>query len=120
MESIMPMGTDSSIFNAHNSPNNAVGNSTFAGEAANSDTGPSHGSYPYTPLIGPKVIRLIDLQPGQKDDPVSVRLFSVSLESAPPYDAISYVWGDPDDTIPISCNGIPFPITRSLHWALIH
>ena len=43
-------------------------------------------------------IRLIELFPGERSDPVCVRLFYTSLNANPHYEAISYVWGDPTAT----------------------
>jgi hypothetical protein len=40
------------------------------------------------------------------------------LDSAPPYQAISYVWGDPGETKEIICNGQPLKITITLFNAL--
>ena len=40
------------------------------------------------------------------------------LEDAPEFAALSYVWGDPNDTIEITLNGAEFPVTRNLYKAL--
>lgn len=50
--------------------------------------------YTYTPLPGPTSIRLLTLK---KDDACgySCSLSVFELESAPPYQALSYTWGDP-------------------------
>jgi len=40
-------------------------------------------------------IRLFELLPGKKDEPLQGRLTTVNLEGCPQYDAVSYVWGDP-------------------------
>jgi hypothetical protein len=72
----------------------------------------------YFPLIQGQVIRLIELLPGAWDDPVSARLVIAELQHAPEYDAISYVWGDPSKTVPITCNGWTLHITHNLNAAL--
>ncbi|KAK8100511.1 hypothetical protein PG999_010885 [Apiospora kogelbergensis] len=74
----------------------------------------------YHPL-DPHEIRLALLEPSPDDDgPLSVRLYPASIQSPPPYDAISYVWGhDTTDTVPILCDGMPVRITKNLHWALM-
>ncbi|KAK4198913.1 heterokaryon incompatibility protein-domain-containing protein [Triangularia verruculosa] len=36
------------------------------------------------------------------------------------YKALSYVWGDDYDTVPIQCNGVEIQVTRNLYWALQH
>jgi hypothetical protein len=71
----------------------------------------------YFPLLEGRVIRLIELIPGAWNDPVSIRLFVTELEHAPEYDAISYVWGDPSKTVPITCNGRKLNVTPNLNAA---
>jgi hypothetical protein len=73
----------------------------------------------YLPLIDGHIIRLIELQPGEPDDQVQLRLLVVELEFAPDYEAISYVWGDPNDTARIQCNGRDLFIPVNLHAALV-
>ncbi|KAK3363131.1 heterokaryon incompatibility protein-domain-containing protein [Lasiosphaeria hispida] len=68
----------------------------------------------YLPLVQGQVIRLIELQPGTWNDAVSIRLFITELGYAPEYDAISYVWGDGSNTVPILCNGRRFDVTVNL------
>lgn len=71
----------------------------------------------YLPL-GPRNIRLLHLEAGQPDDPIQFSLESVSLDSDPIYEAISYCWGDHNDRQHVTCSGIPMPITTSLWGAL--
>lgn len=71
----------------------------------------------YFPLLKGKVIRLLELEPGIWTDPVSCHLFVTELDFAPPYEALSYVWGDPLSRIPILCNGRSLDITYNLHAA---
>lgn len=43
-------------------------------------------------------IRLLELYPGGEKDPITGQLTTVStLEKSPTYEALSYVWGSPDD-----------------------
>jgi Heterokaryon incompatibility protein (HET) len=72
----------------------------------------------YLPLLEAQIIRLIELAPGTENDVVVLRLFVAELEHCPEYEAISYVWGDPEDTMPIVCNGRRLDITVNLHAAL--
>jgi hypothetical protein len=44
-------------------------------------------------------IRLVELALGTRDEPVVIPLFIAELEHHPEYDAISYVWGNPEDTL---------------------
>lgn len=47
------------------------------------------------PGIGSDEIRLLKLLPGRSDDKIVVELAFATISSAPPYTALSYVWGDP-------------------------
>jgi Heterokaryon incompatibility protein (HET) len=40
----------------------------------------------------------------------------LSLDSSYNYESLSYVWGDPIDTIPIHANGCRFNAARNLYW----
>ncbi|KAG7289929.1 hypothetical protein NEMBOFW57_006306 [Staphylotrichum longicolle] len=75
----------------------------------------------YRPLPDGYYIRLLTLTPGQKTDPISVTLTVTDLDSAPPFEALSYVWGkidSPADLVPITCDGHPFGVTPNLAAAL--
>ena len=52
----------------------------------------------------PADARLLTLLEGAENDPIQCRLEVVVLDSAPEYEALSYVWGDPDATKPIVVN----------------
>src|SRR5689334_2814898 len=41
-----------------------------------------------------------------------------SLDNAPSYTALSYVWGDANDVMPITVDGCSFLVTRNLNVAL--
>ncbi|KAI0009230.1 heterokaryon incompatibility protein-domain-containing protein [Xylariaceae sp. FL0662B] len=71
----------------------------------------------YRPLCGSE-IRLILIQPGLPNDPMRCELDYVSLDDKPRYCALSYVWGDENDTRNIELNGRPFPISANLYDAL--
>jgi hypothetical protein len=73
----------------------------------------------YLPLGEAEIIRLVELAPGAHNDPVVVRLFIVELEHAPEYEAISYAWGDPENTMPIFCNGRELGVTVNLIDAFV-
>ena len=65
-------------------------------------------------------IRLFELLPGTKDDPLCGRLRTVNFNSEPEYDAVSYVWGDPEPRFTLELNGDEFlGIPRNLRNALI-
>lgn len=73
--------------------------------------------YQYYSVRG-KDIRLLRLIPGTTSM-VECELIPASLKSHPKYMALSYAWGDPDDTAPIQVNGCRFDVTSSLHSALV-
>lgn len=76
------------------------------------------GDYQYAPFDDKNSIRLLVLLPGNPCDPISCKLRIERMENVIPYEAISYVWGDPDDRVEILCNGQSLHITRSLMGAL--
>jgi len=75
-------------------------------------------TYQYEELPAGKWIRLLRLLPGTSDDEIHLELFPTELRSAPPYESISYCWGDPDDQVDIICCGQTKSITESLYSGL--
>lgn len=81
--------------------------------------------YCYRDLL-PDSIRLLRLLPSEDEKAViQCQLFNYSLHEsgkrAHPYDALSYVWGEPDKTLPIPIvriDKLDLPITPNLHEAL--
>ncbi|KAI1179073.1 heterokaryon incompatibility protein-domain-containing protein [Nemania sp. FL0916] len=68
-------------------------------------------------------IRLLELLPGKPNSRVKARLFHVSLDDAPHFDALSYMWGRPRPTYDIKLmysaeQSTSFPIGRNLRRAL--
>lgn len=64
-------------------------------------------------------IRLLELLPGMPSDKLTGRLFVASLDGAPNYNAVSYVWGDQSRAFSITLNGgMALRIGRNLHHAL--
>jgi hypothetical protein len=77
------------------------------------------GSFPYPPLPAhPKSWRLVTLMPGEFDSKIICILFVVSGDIHPAYEALSYVWGNPEQTTPIILNERDFPVTTLLSTAL--
>jgi len=73
----------------------------------------------YEPLPVGEFIRLLRLQPGDNDHDINCSLEIVDIEqSKGSYEAISYVWGDPNDTVDVQCNGLRVAVTASLADAL--
>ena len=74
-------------------------------------------------LPGLDSIRLLRLLPSEDENAViQCQLFNSSLHEsgkrAHPYDALSYVWGKSDKTLPIRIDKLDLPITPNLHEAL--
>lgn len=72
--------------------------------------------------------RILKLQPGDKDASIVCNLIHSRLDvrprrrrrrKQPAYEAISYVWGSSDRTIPIDCDGKRLFITENLKDALV-
>lgn len=78
--------------------------------------------YCYSPLSGPRQIRLVKLRcASSRDDPdLSVELATASLDTPPEYFALSYAWGDPLPKTDINCSGSRIAISANLHSALRH
>lgn len=83
-------------------------------------------SYRYSSLLpGPDSIRLLRLMPHEdKTAPIQCQLVNYSLQESGGgthlYEALSYVWGDPKETLPISINKHNLPVTVNLYTALSH
>ncbi|KAF1969679.1 HET-domain-containing protein [Bimuria novae-zelandiae CBS 107.79] len=75
--------------------------------------------YIYAPFQPPINLRLLELRPGHRSSPIECELFNTSLEETPSYEALSYHWGNVNDTTEIVCNGRDFPITSNLRAALL-
>lgn len=76
--------------------------------------------YQYSPLSGSRQIRLVKLHPKDEseDSQLSVDLITVPLDDAPPFEALSYAWGNPMPQAEIRCSGLTARIGLSLHAAL--
>lgn len=58
------------------------------------------------------------LQPGRLDDYLQCHLKHVSLNNPPPYEALSYVWGDARKKDQLRCGNGALAVTGNLHTAL--
>lgn len=65
-------------------------------------------------------VRLATIQPGTFSAPIQCKLSVVSLDDGAIGESLSYVWGDPTITLPISLEGREFQITKNLETALRH
>lgn len=69
----------------------------------------------YQPVTADDEMRLLDLLPGEDGESIRCTLRHARLSESPDYEAMSYVWGDATDTLPIGCNGHTLMVTRNLH-----
>ncbi|CZR62612.1 uncharacterized protein PAC_12509 [Phialocephala subalpina] len=74
-------------------------------------------SYIFKPL---HTIRLLTLLPGQFEAPISCELAGAALNAHTTYEALSYVWGNPQVTRKIWLQGHDFEVTENLESALRH
>ncbi|KAM0434001.1 hypothetical protein ACHAPT_003945 [Fusarium lateritium] len=75
----------------------------------------------YTPLGDPlSNIRLLEIhvRDSKRRPAVSCRMRTVPLDNAPPFAALSYVWGDPDERENIVVNSQLVSVTKNLEAAL--
>jgi hypothetical protein len=72
--------------------------------------------YEYQPL-GTDEIRLVQLLPSHDHHP-RIRLLVCNLREVA-FDAVSYIWGDPDPDLPIDCNGQVIKVRHNLFNLLL-
>jgi hypothetical protein len=63
-------------------------------------------------------IRLLTIQPGHFNDPITCHLSTIPLSGVPLFEALSYTWGDPIVRNEIFVDGKSLDITRNLYMAL--
>jgi hypothetical protein len=79
------------------------------------------GKYRYAALPSHDHFRILELLQGETTERVRCYLRVGRFEHAEDkYAAISYVWGDPKDKVPIVCDNQIIEVTRSLADALRH
>src|SRR6266536_1056308 len=77
--------------------------------------------FEYQPLNdNAREIRLFTLFPGKDPHSVSGSLSHAQFEDLPPYEALSYVWGDTNHTRPIRVDQNLLHVTSNLENALRH
>jgi hypothetical protein len=80
-------------------------------------------TFKYEPLTHPDSIRLLVLQPGPPGRKIHGSLIHTTVSECQydihfPYTALSYVWGNPNETAEITIDGQPFVVTANLASAL--
>lgn len=79
----------------------------------------SHNPSLYSPLdITAAEIRVIHLLPGNTRDPIRTAIRTVSLDDTPQYEALSYVWGSPQNKKQIYVEDQIFDVSINLEAAL--
>lgn len=73
----------------------------------------------YARRLTDRTIRLLRISADVRSDVVACSLTETSLDSAPPFEAISYHWGDASRKVDIICNGQYFSVTSNLHDILV-
>jgi hypothetical protein len=63
--------------------------------------------------------RLLQLLPGSKEEPIKCGVVNINLYDKPDYEALSYCWGNPANTIRIHSGKEYIEVTRNLHDALV-
>ncbi|KAK3988766.1 ankyrin repeat-containing domain protein [Cladorrhinum sp. PSN332] len=74
--------------------------------------------YEYLPITGKSCIRLLELHPGREKEIIKFDLFEVDLDDEPPFEALSYEWGERTGTIPVQCGNGYLPVTPNLKAVL--
>jgi hypothetical protein len=71
-------------------------------------------NFVYEPLSFHDSTRILELLPGTGHDYIQCRLYEVTTDQAPQYEALSYVWGQPTDKRQILCCGRTINIPTNL------
>src|ERR1700761_7173618 len=80
----------------------------------------SQNAYEYQSLPSESAFRILTLLPGEPGSVIHFQLEIGDWNAISNYEAISYAWGDPEDTTECLCSQRPFRITRGLLDALNH
>lgn len=74
----------------------------------------------YAARLGAREIRLIHLEySAHQSAQLRLHLTEWDMDNAPPFEALSYVWGSADTKVPVDCNNAPFSVTQNLVEALV-
>lgn len=69
-------------------------------------------------MDGPPLIRLLNIVPGQRSDPIVCELHYVSTENPTYYKAILYCWGGQQPSVTVQCGLQRLQITENLNAAI--
>ena len=83
---------------------------------------PAYRYWPLPPIVEygqtPPFTRIMLLGAGVGGEPLSCSLTIIGVESCPPFEALSYVWGQARAVHPVLCDGGAVSITQNLDDAL--
>ncbi|KAH8732095.1 heterokaryon incompatibility protein-domain-containing protein [Phaeosphaeriaceae sp. PMI808] len=77
-------------------------------------------AYSHSKLSNPHSIRLLHILPGPASTPLKVHLAPCQLDNATSYEALSYVWGEPDTTATLAVGDHQLHISTNLHTIILH
>ena len=69
--------------------------------------------------LGGNSIRLLKVLEGEENEEIACELNQYPIHRRPPYDALSYAWGNSSDEKQIKLNGQPFSIRTNLYAFLV-
>jgi len=76
------------------------------------------GRSPYSTLPKSTSVRLLEIEPGRKSEPIRCRFKVVDLKDDPEYEALSYYWGNKGRKKTVICDGVEVRVTPNLAKAL--
>ncbi len=71
-------------------------------------------SFSYDPLLEPKGIRLLLVNPGLEDEPLRGKMLHTSIDDCRPYHALSYAWEGDVRCKEMEVNSMSLPVTASI------
>jgi hypothetical protein len=75
----------------------------------------------YEPLLGSYSTRVITLLPSaSKEDRIEIYIAEIDLATPPPFEALSYAWGDSSQRVALQCHGKDLHVTLNCESALRH
>ncbi|KAK2814133.1 hypothetical protein FQN50_000537 [Emmonsiellopsis sp. PD_5] len=74
--------------------------------------------FKHTPLEQSSSIRLAEILPGKNGDPLRLELHHTTLNTAPPYEALSYEWARNTGLKAVTCGSQEFHLSSNLRAAL--
>lgn len=78
----------------------------------------ARAKFQYSDCLDDQHIRLLELKFGHTDETVCLDIQTYPVDDHPPYIALSYAGGDPNDTVNVLCNGKLIAVTQNLKDAL--